>query len=82
MPREVSERALIARINRKLRADDSDEIIRTVRKGWMSGTWVVADGDHVRFNIRHNYVMEVVDIESYGRDEGVLADDEVLANHT
>jgi hypothetical protein len=71
----VSTRALIARLNRKLRQDD--EVLKTSR------------GARMRQQVGEFYVIDVtinalvaddIDIEHYGREYGCLAPQEYLAN--
>ena len=67
----VTMRALIQRINRKLRQDD--QRLRTAR-GWFSNL-----GDHYVLDFKHNRIVKGhVDPEALGRDLGVLKDYEKL----
>jgi hypothetical protein len=70
----VSKRALIARLNRKLAADD--EIVRTTRDNTRArqdlGEFYVVDTRHNGCNASD------IDLEDYGRSRGVLAEYEHL----
>ena len=67
----VTMRALIQRINRKLRQDD--QRLRTAR-GWFSNL-----GDYYVLDFKHNRIVRGhVEPEALGRDLGVLKDYEQL----
>lgn len=73
----VSERALLARVNRKLAAEE--EIVRKSRRAYSAGHVLVDQGDFVRVDVGRNCVIDAVDLEALGRELGVLAGYEVLA---
>jgi hypothetical protein len=65
----VSTRALLARINRKLRAEGEDIVVRAAR-----GRRAVLDlGYYYEHDFRRNFVLNKdLALEQYGRDLGVL----------
>ena len=71
----ITERALMQRINRKLRAHD--EVLRKAR-----GMQLLADvGEFYRVNVRGNWVAQkFVDPQDFARRLGVLQEDEQLAS--
>lgn len=69
----VSERALIERINRKLKPDN---VAVRVSRGWRSES---APGRHYELDTNRNEVTNHhFDLETYGRDCGTLAEYERL----
>lgn len=69
----VSSRALMQRINRKLK--ESDEVLRTAR----GDRWRHETGDYYIIDIRRNTFTEKdVNLEEKGRDLGVLKPYEAL----
>jgi hypothetical protein len=69
----VSTRALLARINRKLRADDEDIVVRATR-----GRRAILDlGYYYEHDFRRNFALNKdLDLEQYGRELGVLREHE------
>jgi len=70
----VSPRAIIARINRKLRSDD--EVLKTARSESVERN----AGHYFILNTRGNYISHVhQDLETLGRELGVLQEWETVA---
>jgi hypothetical protein len=70
----ITMRALIQRINRKLR--EHDEVLKAIR----GERWRAEYGDYYVLNCARNYVTEMhVDPEKLGRELKVMQDWEVLA---
>jgi hypothetical protein len=70
----IASRALLARINRKLRADGEDIIVRATR-----GRRALRDlGYYYEHDWRQNCALNTnIDLEQYGRELGVLREHEV-----
>jgi hypothetical protein len=65
----ISERALIQRINRKLKPED--QMLRTTR----GERWRSSQGNHYIIDFNRNWmVADHVDVEDLGRELGVLAE--------
>lgn len=79
--RQVSERALVARINRKLAK--SNQQLRRIRVTW-DGSKMYVDSNLGRYylvNEEKNYVVRThVDVEALGQEVGVLKGWEQLAS--
>ena len=76
----VSERALVQRVNRKLRHDDRR--LCAARGFWAEGTHYDSTdlGRYYVVDVMRNAVVDrQVDLETYGRDLGVLASWESLS---
>ena len=71
----ITERALIQRINRKLKEDD--RIMKAARAGTRAEQEV---GRYYLINSRNHVVDGHCDLEEYGRDLGVLAPYEKLVS--
>lgn len=71
LTKAVSERALFARINRKLRRE-ADQILRRNNWRYNCGRYFITDYEN-------NVVATQLDLEQTGRDLGVLAPHEALA---
>jgi hypothetical protein len=71
----VSERALLARINRKL-AHEGERVLKK-RSAWAA--WGPPERDFYAIDINRNMVIaDHVDLESWGKELGVFAEWEVL----
>lgn len=72
----VSERAVVARINRALAKDN-----RTLRTTRADSRWYSNTGRHYVIDIAQNCILWTdVDLEELGRELGVLADYETIAD--
>jgi hypothetical protein len=75
----ISERALIQRINRRLKQDG--EMLRSARGTWHQGRWYPDSnlGRYYIIDFMRNFVIHVrVDLEAYGRELEVLREWEEL----
>jgi hypothetical protein len=73
---KITERALLARINRKLAKDES-----TLRKARENSHWLSTTGDYYEVDWRTNAITRTnVGLEKYAKDLGVLKPYEVLAD--
>jgi hypothetical protein len=75
----VSERALLARVNRKLAHDY--KTLRKWRSAGNSGPWHWETGDYYLLDQGNNLLREFqVDLESFASELGVLADYEEITS--
>ena len=75
----ISERALIQRINRRLKQDG--EMLRTARRLDAGGYWVEDSnlGRYYTIDVERNFIVQTfLDLEAYGRKLKVLAEWEAL----
>ena len=78
---QVSEAALIARINRKLK--HQDEMLRTARRYWADGHFLEHPdlGRYFVVDLFRNLVIQThVDLEELGREVGALREFEQVAS--
>lgn len=74
---KVKEEALIRRINRKLKRENEFLVLRKTRS---NSRWINDLGDYYLVDeLRNTIEAQHINLEDFAREEGVLADNEVLA---